>query len=80
MDIFIGQLYAILVWYNPVSWLMIDELKTVHEYEADEAVIDSGANLKEYQMLLIKKTAGARLPSLANSLNHSKLQKRVTMM
>lgn len=79
-DIFIVQLYAILVWYNPVSWLMIDELKTVHEYEADEAVIDSGANLKEYQMLLIKKTAGARLPSLANSLNHSKLQKRVTMM
>lgn len=79
-DIFIAQLYAILVWYNPVSWLMIDELKTVHEYEADEAVIDSGANLKEYQMLLIKKTAGARLPSLANSLNHSKLQKRVTMM
>lgn len=80
IDIFIAQLYAILVWYNPVSWLVIDELKTVHEYEADEAVIDSGANLKEYQMLLIKKTAGARLPSLANSLNHSKLQKRVTMM
>ena len=79
-DIFIAQLYAIFVWYNPVSWLVIDELKTVHEYEADEAVIDSGANLKEYQMLLIKKTAGARLPSLANSLNHSKLQKRVTMM
>ena len=68
-DIFIAQLYAILVWYNPVSWLMIDELKTIHEYEADEAVIDSGANLKEYQMLLIKKTAGARLPSLANSLS-----------
>lgn len=80
IDIFIARLYAILVWYNPVSWLMIDELKTVHEYEADEAVIDSGANLREYQMLLIKKTAGARLPSLANSLNHSKLQKRVTMM
>ena len=80
VDIFIARLYAIFVWYNPVSWLMIDELKTVHEYEADEAVIDSGANLREYQMLLIKKTAGARLPSLANSLNHSKLQKRVTMM
>lgn len=80
LDIFMAQIYAIAVWYNPVSWLMIDELKTVHEYEADEAVIDSGVNLKEYQMLLIKKTAGARLPSLANSLNHSKLQKRITMM
>ena len=80
LDIFMAQIYAIAVWYNPVSWLMIDELKTVHEYEADEAVIDSGVNLKEYQMLLIKKTAGTRLPSLANSLNHSKLQKRISMM
>lgn len=79
-DILLAQLYAIFVWYNPVSWLTIDELKTVHEYEADEAVMESGVNLKEYQMLLIKKTAGARLPSLANSLNHSKLQKRITMM
>lgn len=80
MDLIIAQIYAIAVWYNPVSWLMIDELKTVHEYEADEAVIDSGVNLKEYQMLLIKKAVGTRLPSLANSLNHSKLQKRITMM
>lgn len=76
----LAQLYAVLVWYNPVSWLMIDELKTVHEYEADEAVIASGLNLRDYQMLLIKKAVGARLPSLANSLNHSKLQKRITMM
>lgn len=80
IDLIIAQIYAIAVWYNPVSWLMIEELKTVHEYEADEAVIDSGVNLKEYQMLLIKKAVGARLPSLANSLNHSKLQKRITMM
>ncbi len=80
IDLMLAQLYAVLVWYNPVSWLMIDELKTVHEYEADEAVIASGLNLRDYQMLLIKKAVGARLPSLANSLNHSKLQKRITMM
>ena len=80
MDLMLAQLYAVLVWYNPASWLMIDELKTVHEYEADEAVIDSGLNLRDYQMLLIKKAVGARFPSLANSLNHSKLQKRITMM
>lgn len=80
IDLLLGQLYAIAVWYNPVSWLMIEELKTIHEYQADQAVIDSGVNLREYQMLLIKKTVGARLPSLANSLNHNKLKKRITMM
>ncbi len=79
-DLIFAQLYTIFMWYNPVSWLMMDELKTVHEYEADEAVIRSGANIKEYQLLLIKKAVGGRLPSFANSLNHSKLHKRITMM
>ena len=31
-------------------------------------------------MLLIKKAVGSRFPSLANSINHSKLKKRITMM
>ncbi len=59
---------------------MREELKNTHEYQADEAVIASGANPKDYQMLLIKKAVGSRFPSLANSLNHNKLKKRVTMM
>lgn len=80
IDLLAAQLIAILQWFNPTAWLMREELKTVHEYQADEAVIESGANIKEYQMLLIKKAVGARFPSLANSLNHSKLKKRVTMM
>lgn len=44
-----------LQWLNPTAWLMREELKTVHEYQADDAVIKSGANIKEYQMLLIKR-------------------------
>ncbi len=68
------------MWYNPVAWLMREALKSVHEYQADEAVMTSGADLREYQMLLVKKAVGARFPSLANSLNHSKLKKRITMM
>ena len=79
-DLLVAQLIAILQWFNPAAWLMREELKTIHEYQADAAVIASGANIKEYQLLLIKKAVGARFPSLANSLNHSKLKKRVTMM
>ncbi len=80
IDLVMAQGVAIFMWYNPVSWLMREELKAVHEYQADEAVMTSGADLKEYQMLLVKKAVGARFPSLANSLNHSKLKKRITMM
>lgn len=80
IDLVVAQIVTILQWFNPASWLMIRELRAVHEYEADNGVIDSGADIKEYQLLLIKKAVGDRLPSPANSLNHSNLKLRITMM
>lgn len=80
IDLLFAELVAVFQWYNPSGWLVREELKTVHEYQADMAVIDGGVEPRQYQMLLIKKAVGARFPSLANSLNHSKLKKRVTMM
>lgn len=80
IDLLIAQLAAIVNWFNPAAWLMRDELMLVHEYQADMSVIDSGNAPKDYQLILIKKAVGARFPSLANSLNHSKLKKRITMM
>lgn len=80
IDLLVAQIVCIVNWFNPAVWLMRDELMLVHEYQADMAVIDSGHNPQDYQMLLIKKAVGARFPSLANSLNHSKLKKRITMM
>lgn len=80
VDLLIAQAVCIINWFNPAAWLMRDELMLIHEYQADMAVIDSGHDPQEYQMLLIRKAVGARFPSLANSLNHSKLKKRITMM
>lgn len=79
-DLILAQVVCIVQWYNPASWLMLSELKAVHEYQADRTVIDSGINIHEYQILLIKKTVGVRFQSFANSLNHSNLKKRITMM
>ncbi|MFG6392338.1 MAG: M56 family metallopeptidase [Candidatus Amulumruptor sp.] len=80
IDLMVAQIAAIIEWWNPAAWLMREELKTVHEYQADSCVLAAGVNARDYQMLLIKKAVGARFPSLANSLNHSKLKKRITMM
>lgn len=80
IDQMTANIIAIFMWYNPAAWLMIEELKNIHEYQADEAVIKSGTDIRKYQYLLIEKAVGKRFPSPANSLNHSKLKKRVTMM
>ncbi len=79
-DLLMADAVCALMWYNPASWLMRRELRNIHEYQADRAVLRAGADARQYQMLLIKKAAGQRFPSLANSLNHSKLKKRITMM
>ena len=80
LDLLVAQCVCIINWFNPAAWLMRDELMLVHEYQADMAVIKEGYDSQVYQLLLIKKAVGARFPSLANSLNHSKLKKRITMM
>ena len=80
VDLFVVDIWIFLQWFNPSAWLLKQELQNVHEYEADETVINEGVNAKEYQLLLIKKAVGTRLYSMANSFNHSKLKKRITMM
>ncbi|WP_289157802.1 M56 family metallopeptidase [uncultured Muribaculum sp.] len=80
VDLLLAEIVAVLTWYNPASWLMRDELCTVHEYETDDAVLRQGFNARDYQLLLIKKAVGSRFPSIANSLDHSNLSKRIKMM
>lgn len=79
-DLLLADVCIFLQWFNPAAWLLKQELQAVHEYEADEAVLRAGVNAKEYQLLLIKKAVGSKRYSMANSLNHSKLKKRITMM
>ncbi len=80
LDLLVADVCVFFQWFNPASWLMKQELQNIHEYEADEAVIEEGVDAKQYQLLLIKKAVGTRLYSMANSFNHSKLKKRITMM
>ena len=79
-DLLVADICIFFQWFNPASWLLKQELQNIHEYEADETVIEKGVNAKQYQLLLIKKAVGTRLYSMANSFNHSKLKKRITMM
>ncbi len=79
-DILFFYLAATIQWFNPAAWLLLSELKAVHEYEADNGILTQGIDAKQYQLILVKKAVGARLYSIANSFNHSKIKNRITMM
>ena len=80
IDLIFIDLACCVQWFNPAAWLFRRELCAVHEFQADQKVLASGFNAKKYQILLIKKAAGRNWNSVANSLNHSNLKKRITMM
>ena len=80
VELLLVDVMSALQWFNPAIWMLRADLQELHEYEADDAVLRSGANLREYQYLLIRKAVSKSGYSVANSFNHSILKNRITMM
>ena len=79
-DVLLLEGLQVVQWFNPFAWLLARELKAIHEYEADEAVICQGIDAKQYQQLLVIKAVGNRLQLFANTLNRGSLKQRINMM
>ncbi len=80
LDVMFWSLVTLFQWWNPAAWLLGRELRQVHEYEADMAVLNQGVDVKQYQLLLIRKSVGDQLFSMANNFNYQSLKKRIRMM
>ena len=79
-DLLLMQVLKTIQWFNPFVWFISRDLKTIHEYEADQAVINQGIDAKQYQLFLVNKVVGNRLQPFTNNLNHGSLKKRIAMM
>ena len=79
-DVLLVDLFTALQWFNPTIWMLRQDLRSIHEYEADGEVLSQGINARQYQYLLISKAAGIGGYSIANGINHSALKKRIHMM
>lgn len=79
-DLILVDLFTCLFWFNPFSWLLKREIQSVHEFQADEEVINNGVDIKLYQLLLIRKSVGEHTFALANNFRKRDLHKRITMM
>ncbi len=80
VDLIIVQLLAAVFWFNPVIWQLSKSLKTIHEYIADQKMINSGYSLVEYQTLLLKQLVSNNSYGLVHNFNLTFIKKRITMM
>ncbi len=49
VELLLVDILSAFQWFNPAIWMLRSDLQELHEYEADDAVLRSGANIKEYQ-------------------------------
>lgn len=81
IDIILSEIVLTLHWFNPMVWMLSRDLREIHEYEADSAVLAEGIAPQQYQLLLVKKAVGEkRFAAVVNNFNQSKIKNRITMM
>jgi beta-lactamase regulating signal transducer with metallopeptidase domain len=79
-DLILIELLAAAMWFNPLVWMMRKSIQLVHEYLADEGVLNTGIDKINYQALLINQVAEERLICLSSNFNYSQIKKRMIMM
>lgn len=79
LDIIWSELLCILNWYNPFAWLLRHDIRQNLEFIADQQVLQTGLDRKQYQYLLLK-VIGVNSYSIATNFNFSSLKRRIAMM
>ena len=69
-----------LQWFNPFVWLLRKDLRSIHEFQADAAVIDSGVRVTDYQIFLVEEVLSSGGYPLVSNLTSGNLKNRIDMM
>ena len=80
VDVLLLEFLQVVFWFNPVLFLLNKSIKLNHEFLADQAVLNTGANTKTYQQTLLTYSSNASQLQLAHAINYSSIKKRFTVM
>lgn len=80
LDLILARFVIILQWWNPFAWFMLRELQIVHEFQADNKVLEEGFDRITYQYILLNKASGKNYINIGNGLGHTNLKQRLKMM
>lgn len=80
MDVVFVEVLTALQWFNPAVWFLRQDLRDLHECEADQAVLSRGFPTELYVQLLFRKATGLSVSPLANAMSRQILKKRILIM
>ncbi|MDR2968525.1 MAG: M56 family metallopeptidase, partial [Tannerellaceae bacterium] len=82
LDVILGEAVIVLCWINPFARLLKKEININHEYIADQEVLNTGFDKKEYQyhLLGLEHSPAMVATNLYNYFSVLPLKKRITML
>jgi hypothetical protein len=81
VDVLFFELVQIVSWFNPVTYLIKEDIKLVHEYIADELTTDTGIQKHDYALFIIENSFGIIPNQLSNQIfNQSLIKRRINML
>ncbi|WP_299757530.1 M56 family metallopeptidase [uncultured Pontibacter sp.] len=81
LDILLAQLACVVYWFNPVTWLLQQDVRQNLEYIADRKVLDQGVDSRSYQYSLLHVgQQQLNENSLIMSFNFNHIKDRIMMM
>lgn len=79
-DVLLVRGMCCVVWFNPFAWLMLHDLRAVHEYQADAAATLSRTAMRPYMHLLYRQATGLGYGHITNNFQSINLKNRIDMM
>lgn len=78
-DIFFAEIVTIIFWMNPFFYLLKKEIKTIHEFLADQFAVTANEEWN-YAELLLMQLLGAPSQRLTNPFFHNQIKRRIAMI
>ena len=80
LDLLFVEIIGVVCWFNPFVWAYRFALKSLHEYAADAAVINSNVSQNDYFDLILKQVRQQNRLEPVHSFSAWAIKRRIQMM
>ena len=79
VDLLYARTLCCIAWFNPFVWLLMREMRAVHEFQADDASLGA-CGREDYLRLLYRQMTGTGYGHITNNFQSINIKKRIVMM
>ncbi|NHF58451.1 M56 family metallopeptidase [Flavobacteriaceae bacterium TP-CH-4] len=80
IDVLLIEILQVILWFNPLVYVLRKSIKLNHEFLADSAVLKKGVASSTYQNTLLSFMTPTGNQAFVNAINYSSIKKRFTVM